>query len=1008
MYPVKVDPPNQHSSNLQRKYIFALVFWSVLVAVSLAWTLYQERCETMSAATATAYANINKDFSFRKWVASHGGVYVTPSESTPPNPYLNVPDRDVVTTTGKVLTLMNPAYALREMQSNFGNYYGIRSHITSLKPLNPRNAADAWESGALQRFEQGSKEAAEVQQIDGQPYLRVMLPFVVEPDCLKCHANQGYKLSDVRGGIGTDVPLTIYLADERKRNTTTILSHGLIWLIGLLGGGITYRRQRSSDEERNAAELQLLENELKYHTLADSGQALIWASGTDKSCSYFNKVWLEFTGRSMEQEQGNGWAEGVYPDDFQHCLDVYVSAFDRREKFSMDYRLRRHDGEYRWIQDDGCPCYDSKGDFIGYIGYCLDITERKRAEEELALNQKLLQTTLDAANLGYAVWDADNRLVIWSKQCSDYWYAPPDLRAGTELIDVLRHIAANGGFGSGDREVLARERLQKIADGALDDEFTLANGLVIHVSRYAMPDGGYASIYTDITKRKLVEKQLIEAARAKSMFLANMSHEIRTPMNAITGMVYLALKTELTPHQKDCIDRIHNATKLLLSIVKNTLDFSKAEAGMLRLEQEHFILEDIVGNSLSLMRQPAREKEIELLFDVVDPHLLGDCGALLGDALRLSEILINLLSNSIKFTHHGYVKLVVNVEQRTDDEMLLRFTVSDTGIGMSDEQMGRLFQEFTQADDSITRKYGGTGLGLAISKKFVELMGGRIWAESILGAGSRFIFTARFQIAKPALSIPATLSGVDMLRVLLVDDQPEAMLVLADLLKTLGVGAAHRQEIACAASGEAALAMIRQAHDTGHPYDLLLVDWVMPEMGGGAVLQALRDSDIAHPPLPVVVSAYDSEMMHEAAESLGVRYLLLKPILPEALRKLLKALTSNTVGHDSRADVSLVAPNGETSLQLSSVAGLNAAVNIDMATTAGAKPIKLPDCLPQLRQLLGEGDGDAIELWEKHYKEFALALPPQVVYRIDTAMKNFEFDTAQVLLTDSLLFKDRQ
>ena len=513
---MKPISPDQYSSNLPRKYTIALIGWSVLVAVSLAWNIHHERGETMNMAIATARANINKDFSFRKWVASHGGVYVTPSERTPPNPYLNVPDRDVVTTTGKVLTLMNPAYALREMQNNFGNFYGIRSHITSLSPLNPHNAADAWETGALKRFEQGSKEAMEVQQINGQPYLRVMLPFVVEPDCLKCHANQGYKVGDIRGGIGTDVSLTAYLADERERNTTTIGSHGLIWLMGLIGSGFAYRRERRLDNardqaeaakqealdrlhksewqlrayldnisdtiwlinanmnmayvspsvthllgvlpeelvgrpsalvihpddmgivtdamryvmehpgephtiqyrvshkdgrwihvestgvnmqgnpaingvlvamrdvtERKQAEIALRESENRFRTIANSAPLLIWMSGADKLCNFFNKGRLQFTGRSMEQEAGNGWTEGVHPDDLKNCVDTYVNAFDARQEFCMEYRLRRYDGEYRWLMDCGVPRFDSAGMFLGYIGNCIDITERKQAEVEI-------------------------------------------------------------------------------------------------------------------------------------------------------------------------------------------------------------------------------------------------------------------------------------------------------------------------------------------------------------------------------------------------------------------------------------------------------------------------------------------------------------------------------------------------------------------------------------------------------------------------------------------------
>jgi len=413
------------------------------------------------------------------------------------------------------------------------------------------------------------------------------------------------------------------------------------------------------------------------------------------------------------------------------------------------------------------------------------------------------------------------------------------------------------------------------------------------------------SIERDIKLRQQTQQELEEAnqkaedaTRSKSMFLANMSHEIRTPMNAIIGMAYLALKTELTPRQKDYIDKVHIAAKSLLGIINDILDFSKVEAGKLNLEHSRFVLEEVAGNSLSLLRHRAHEKEIELLFSITDPLLLGKSGALLGDALRLGQILTNLLSNSVKFTHQGYIKLTITVDERSDDDLLLRFSVRDTGIGMTPEQISKMFQEFTQADGSTTRKYGGTGLGLTISKKFVEMMGGRIWIESTPGEGANFIFTARFPIAKPIPFVAAVLPGVDVLRVLVVDDQPEASLVLVDLLNVLGVGAVHEQKIACASSGKEALAMIRQAFDTGHPYDLLMLDWVMPDMEGDGVLQELQNSGMTTLPLPVVVSAYDSEIMHEAAERLGARHFLPKPVLPEHLRILLNTLTGNTTAED--------------------------------------------------------------------------------------------------------------
>lgn len=240
-----------------RKYIFIFIVWSGLIAVSLIWNIRQLHENTLLTAAAAARVSLNKDIIFRKWANSHGGVYVPPTKITPPNPYLKLPERDVVTTTGKTLTLMNPAYILRELQSNFGDEYGNRSHLTSLKPLNPHNAPDDWETKALQGFEQGGKELMEVQQIDGQSYLRLMQPFTVEQGCLKCHAVQGYKVGDIRGGISTSIFLTSYLQQEQKQSTELALSHSLIWLIGLVGQSLSYRREYRLNYKRKQAEAEL-------------------------------------------------------------------------------------------------------------------------------------------------------------------------------------------------------------------------------------------------------------------------------------------------------------------------------------------------------------------------------------------------------------------------------------------------------------------------------------------------------------------------------------------------------------------------------------------------------------------------------------------------------------------------------------------------------------------------------------------------------------------------------
>ena len=300
-----------------------------------------------------------------------------------------------------------------------------------------------------------------------------------------------------------------------------------------------------------------------------------------------------------------------------------------------------------------------------------------------------------------------------------------------------------------------------------------------------------------------------------------------------------------------------------------------------------------MGNSLTLLRQHAHEKDVELLFDVADGSLLGDNGTLMGDALRLGQVLTNLLSNAVKFTHKGYVKLSLSVTARDDEAVTVLFAVSDTGIGMAAEEIARLFQEFTQADGSTTRRYGGTGLGLTISKKLVELMGGHIWVESTVGQGSSFKFTARFALAAPGVSPPRQLPDAASMRVLVIDDQAEARLALIDLLSALQVGAAHPRGIDGADDGDVALQMIELAQAEGQPYDLLLVDWVMPRLDGAGVLRALNARTTAHRPLPVIVSAYDSDLMHATAKELGANYFVPKPVLPESVRNLFFWLAGN-------------------------------------------------------------------------------------------------------------------
>ncbi len=651
----------------------------------------------------------------------------------------------------------------------------------------------------------------------------------------------------------------------------------------------------------------LRESEEKYRTILESIEDGYFELDLAGNLSFFNDSMCRVLGYPKNELMGMNYKTYMSQETAKNVYQTFNRVYTTRAPDKcFDWRITKKNGAKIYVESSVSLMEDAEGERIGFRGIARDVSERFQAAVALQENEKKYRTLFEDSRDAIFISDPIGKLIDANQSMLDlFGYTRSEMMqlnvwdTDTDPDGRVRFQQATKQTGSvRDLEV----KLQKKNGAQMDC-------LVTATARLA-DDGGvlaFQGIVRDITKRKQVEadlrkhqehlEELVEdrtaelgkatlqaqqakeaaddANEAKGSFLANMSHELRTPMNAVIGMTHLAMKTELTPKQHDYLNKIQSSAHSLLGIINDILDFSKIEAGKLDMESVDFGLDDVLENLTNLITVKAQEKkDLEVLF-AIDPDVPR---LLVGDPLRLGQVLINLANNAVKFTEAGEIVISTELLKQEDEQVTLKFSVRDTGLGLTQEQIARLFQAFTQADTSTTRKFGGTGLGLTISKRLVNMMHGEIWVESEPGQGSTFMFTAAFgrgqEKDKDRFRPSPDLRGM---KVLVVDDNATSREILESILTSFSF------EASLASSGEEGLTELENA-DKNHPYKLVVMDYRMPGIDGIEAARRIKQhTNLKTIPAVIMVTNYGTEEVMEMADEAELDGFLLKPVNPSVL-----------------------------------------------------------------------------------------------------------------------------
>ncbi len=641
-------------------------------------------------------------------------------------------------------------------------------------------------------------------------------------------------------------------------------------------------------ERRTAQKVQKIKSDLQHaQSVAQVGSWYLDVDGN--TIEWSPQTYRIFGIKPGTPISHDDFLELVHPDDRAAMVEVW-QAVQRGETYDMEHRITV-DAETRWVHELAQPDFDAQGNHCGYVGTTQDITRYKLAEERALQSELLLRSAIETIDEAFVVYDADDRLVFCNEKFRDvYRISAPIIEPGRTFEEIVRYGVARGQYpaANGCEEEWVAERLARHRQGNQELIQDVGGGRWLRITEKCTLTGHTVGFRVDVTEHYQAKKAAEAANLAKSQFLATMSHEIRTPMNAILGMAQVLQMAELSQADRlEYAGTIVTAGNSLLSLLNNILDLSKVESGDLTLEAAPLDAEQIMRETIGLFAKTAQAKGL-----TIEGHWVGASRHCRGDAGRLRQMLSNLVSNAIKFSEQGVIRVEAREVSQDASTVLLEFAVSDSGIGIPIDQQGRLFERFSQADSSISRKYGGSGLGLSLVRTLAQSMGGAAGFESAQGRGSRFWFSVRLELQPhaanqgPVRAVGAAnatqAAGTSLLRcrVLVFEDHPTNQVLIRAMLKKIGA------TVELASDGASWL----ESMTATEPADLILMDLQMPIMDGFEAAQHIRrwEQENARPRCPILAltaNVFDAD--RQQCRSVGMDDFLVKPITLDHLRSAL-------------------------------------------------------------------------------------------------------------------------